>query len=192
MPWPYRRATPAGDGTGRTSQSGEPKKRPAAPVGYLLKRKDGLTGEPGIGYNYVMAEDGLYVQSESSHIQACIPIATTKIKGLHKLERRIHLVHGPIPRGIFTAGLHWFRETPETERFFAVLWEGEKYRINVPKQDGTESRLKYEPPGPGVVMEIHSHGTHSAFFSNTDDQDEQAFRIYGVMEKWEQKSHRQS
>ena len=152
------------------------------PVGYLIKRENRLTGDPGIGYNYVMAGNGLHVQSENSHIQACIPLGSrTKIKGLPPMERRIHLVHGPIPRGIFAAGLHWFRETPETERFFAVLWEEDRYKIAVPHQDGTGSRLEYQLPGPGVVMEIHSHGIHGAFFSGTDNQDEQGFRVYGVI-----------
>ena len=31
-----------------------------------------------------------------------------------------------------------------------------------------------------MVAEFHSHGTSRAFFSVTDDRDEQGFRIYGV------------
>ena len=31
------------------------------------------------------------------------------------------------------------------------------------------------------MAEFHSHGTHRAFFSATDDRDEQGFRIYGVV-----------
>ena len=193
MPWLSRRATPTGDGTGSfdrskgPNKSKEPEKGPAAPVGYLINRKNALSGEPGIGYNYVLAEDGLYLQSDSSHIQACIPIAPTKVRGLRSIDLvskgKMHLVHGPIPRGIFTAGIHWFREAPETERFFAVVWRENRYKIEVPQQDGTGSRLTYETPGASVVMEIHSHGIHGAFFSNTDNQDEQAFRIYGVIGK---------
>ena len=49
----------------------------------------------------------------------------------------------------------------------------------VPEQDGTATSLIYRPPA-GVVAEFHSHGRSRAFFSKTDDADEQGFRIYGV------------
>ena len=32
-----------------------------------------------------------------------------------------------------------------------------------------------------MVAEFHSHGSSRAFFSATDDRDEQGFRIYGVV-----------
>ena len=50
----------------------------------------------------------------------------------------------------------------------------------VPEQEGTASSLKYTPPA-GVVAEFHSHGRSRAFFSKTDDGDEQGFRVYGVV-----------
>ena len=49
----------------------------------------------------------------------------------------------------------------------------------VPSQLGTATSLAYQPPA-GVVAEFHSHGSSRAFFSATDDRDEQGFRIYGV------------
>ncbi len=78
--------------------------------------------------------------------------------------------------------LRWFQETPSTERFFAVRWDGDAYRLVVPEQAGTASSLTYRPPA-GVVAEFHSHGKTRVFFSGTDDRDEQGFRIYGVVGK---------
>ena len=86
----------------------------------------------------------------------------------------------PIPAYLFELGLRWFQETPDTERFFAVRWDGDAYRVVVPEQAGTTASLTYEPPA-GVVAEFHSHGNGRAFFSGTDDRDEQGFRIYGVV-----------
>ena len=60
-----------------------------------------------------------------------------------------------------------------------MRWDGRAYRLVVPEQEGTATRLKYTPPA-GVVAEFHSHGSSRAFFSATDDRDEQGFRIYGV------------
>ncbi len=101
------------------------------------------------------------------------------MRGLAPVVEKVELVHGPIPAGLLEAGLRWFEDDPDTERFFAVRWDGRSYRPVVPPQVGTATSLEYAPP-PGVVAEFHSHGRSRAFFSKTDDADEQGFRIYGV------------
>ena len=149
------------------------------PVGYLVNHKDGLAGAHGIGYDYVLGSGGLYVQSESAHLTARVPVAPCEVRGLAPVTGKVELAHGPIPARLFEIGLRWFEDAPHTERFFAVRWDGRSYRLVVPEQEGTASSLKYAPPA-GVVAEFHSHGHSRAFFSKTDDGDEQGFRIYGV------------
>ena len=150
------------------------------PVGYLVNHREGLTGAHGIGFDYVLGAGGLYVQSESAHLTARIPVAPCEVRGLASVTEKVELAHGPIPARLFEVGLRWFQDDPTTERFFAVRWDGRSYRLVVPEQEGTATRLKYTPP-PGVVAEFHSHGSSRAFFSKTDDGDEQGFRIYGVV-----------
>ncbi len=149
------------------------------PVGYLVNRKEGLTGAHGIGFDYVLGSGGLYVQSESAHLTARILVAPCEVRGLAPVAEKVELAHGPIPARLFEVGLDWFEDDPDTERFFAVRWDGHSYRLVVPEQEGTASSLRYTPPA-GVVAEFHSHGRSRAFFSKTDDGDEQGFRIYGV------------
>ena len=150
-----------------------------APVGYLVNHQDGLTGAHGIGFDYVLGWGGLYVQSESAHLTARIPVAPCQVRGLAPVAEKVELARGPIPAELFELGLGWFEDDPETERFFAVRWDGLSYRLVVPEQEGTATSLAYAPPA-GVVAEFHSHGRSRAFFSKTDDADEQGFRIYGV------------
>ncbi len=150
------------------------------PVGYLVNHRDGLTGSNGIGYDYVLGAGGLYVQSESAHLTARVLAAPCDVRGLASVTEKMELAHGPIPARLFEVGLRWFLDDPHTERFFAVRWDGCSYRLVVPEQKGTATSLKYTPP-PGVVAEFHSHGSSRAFFSKTDDGDEQGFRIYGVV-----------
>ena len=150
------------------------------PVGYLVNHKDGLAGAHGIGYDYVLVSDGLYVQSESAHLTARVLVAPCEVRGLASMAEKVELAHGPIPAWLFEVGLRWFMDNPDTERFFAVRWDGRSYRLVVPEQEGTATSLEYKPPA-GVVAEFHSHGTSRAFFSKTDDRDEQGFRIYGVV-----------
>ena len=149
------------------------------PVGYLVNHPAGLAGVQGIGYDYVLGSGGVYVQSESAHLTARVPVAPCTVRGLAPVAEKVELTHGPIPARLFEIGLGWFQDDPETERLFAVRWDGRSYRLVVPEQEGTATRLKYTPPA-GVVAEFHSHGSSRSFFSDTDDRDEQGFRIYGV------------
>ena len=149
-------------------------------MGYLVNHPAGLEGSQGVGYDYVLGSGGLYIQSESAHLTARIAVAPAQVRGLASVSEKLALTHDPIPSHIFELGLRWFRAVPDTERFFAVGWDGDAYRLVVPAQEGTGSSLIYRPPS-GVVAEFHSHGSHRAFFSATDDGDEQGFRIYGVV-----------
>ncbi len=150
------------------------------PVGYLFNHKDGLSGAQGIGYDYVLGAGGLFVQSESAHLTARIPVAPCEVRGLAPVAEKVELAHGPIPSRLFELGLGWFQDDPDTERFFAVRWDGRSYRLVVPEQEGTATRLTYRPPA-GVVAEFHSHGRSRTFFSAIDNKDEQGFRVYGVV-----------
>ena len=151
-----------------------------APVGYLVNHPAGLSGSQGIGYDYVLAAGGLYVQSESAHLTARVLVASANVRGLPAVSEKVELAKGPIPAHVFELGLAWMLAAPDTERFFAIRWDGYAYRLVVPPQEGTGSSLSYLPPG-GVIAEFHSHASHRAFFSATDDGDEQGFRIYGVV-----------
>ena len=149
-------------------------------MGYLVNHPAGLSGAHGIGYDYVLGAGGVYVQSESAHLTARVLVAPCTVRGLAPVSEKVDLTHGSIPAHLFELGLRWFQAVPDTERFFAVRWDGDAYRLVIPPQAGTGSSLTYQPPD-GVVAEFHSHGSHRAFFSATDDMDEQGFRIYGVV-----------
>ena len=151
----------------------------AGPVGYLVNHPGGLAGVQGIGYDYVLGSGGVYVQSQGAHLTARVLVAPGTVRGLAPVAEKVQLTHGPIPAQLFEMGLRWFQDAPDTERLFAVRWDGDAYRLVVPPQAGTATRLAYQPPA-GVVAEFHSHGGSRAFFSATDDRDEQGFRIYGV------------
>ncbi len=150
------------------------------PVGYLVNHPAGLAGVQGIGYDYVLGSGGVYVQSQSADLVARVVVAPGEVRGLAPVDEKVALPNGPIPARLFEKGMCWFQDAPDTERLFAVRWDGRAYKLVVPQQAGTATRLAYQPPA-GVVAEFHSHGGSRAFFSATDDRDEQGFRIYGVV-----------
>ena len=147
--WPRRWRSPKGD---VATASGAP-----GPVGYLVNHPAGLAGVQGIGYDYVLGSGGVYVQSQSAHLTARVLVAPGTVRGLAPVAEKVQLTHGPIPAQLYELGLRWFQDAPDTERFFAVRWDGQGYRLVVPPQAGTATRLAYQPPA-GVVAEFHSHG----------------------------------
>lgn len=150
------------------------------PAGHMILRDDGPHGTQGTGYDYIMARDGVYIQARNETLTARFRLAKADIRGLDEIERKIELTHGRIPRHLFELGLSWMLTTPGEEKFFAIRHEDGHYRLNTPEQEGRASSLQYTPPRNAVV-EFHSHGRLEAFFSETDDRDEQGFRIYGVV-----------
>lgn len=126
-----------------------------------------------------MAKNGLFIQARTNLLEASTQIAPANIRGLKDHREFVAMANGPIPIQLLQMGITWFQETPNTERYFAVSWDGAKYHPVIPDQEGGRAALTYAPP-PGVVAEFHSHGSLDAFFSPTDTQDEQGFKIYGV------------
>ncbi|MCL2637519.1 MAG: hypothetical protein FWD48_04030 [Oscillospiraceae bacterium] len=63
--------------------------------------------------------------------------------------------------------------------------EKEKYNVLIPKQKVTRMSVDSEneeyPQNIIHVMDIHSHNVMAAKFSSTDDKDEKATRLYGVI-----------
>ena len=69
-------------------------------------------------------------------------VSPCTVRGLAPVTGKAELTNGPIPARLFEIGLRWFRDEPGTERFFAVRWDGDAYRLVVPEQEGTASSLK--------------------------------------------------
>ena len=151
-------------------------------VGYLVNHPAGLAGAQGIGYDYVMAANGLYIQSRNNHLIARITIAPTRIRGLQPVTQKVDLPLGRIPSQLFNRGLDYLTDDPHRERFFGIRHNGDDYQLVIPQQASTPTALLYSRP-TNLIAEFHSHGRLPAYFSATDDQDEQGLAIYGVVGK---------
>ena len=171
--------------TGRQDITDPPAERvtePREPAGYLVNHPKGVRGAQGVGYDYVIAGNGVFAQAENPNLTARVQLAKCNIKGLKPTTAKIHLPQGKIPLGILEMGIKWFRQNPGVERYFAVQWDGSQYLPVIPEQQGGAASLSYHSL-ESAVLEFHSHGRLAAFFSGTDDRDEQGFRLYGVAGK---------
>ena len=155
------------------------------PVGYLLHTWEGLDGEPGLFYDYIVAGNGLFIRTSRKNlaqdtlIEATICIGPVEIRGLSVLDERIELTHGKIPRRLYDLALSALMASSDREQYLAITWETE-YRLRMPTQERNSASVKYEKL-PYSVMDIHSHGHMDAFFSYTDDSDEKGLRLYMVV-----------
>ena len=149
------------------------------PVGYLVNRPRSLTGTQGVAFDYVMAQEGLLVQARNHLIAARILLAPARVRGLAPAPPTLTLTHGPIPHQLLAQGLAWMQQSPSRERLFAVIHRDGAYQLHLPRQTGRTTGITYQPVQE-AILEVHSHGALPAFFSSTDDRDEQGLRIYGV------------
>lgn len=151
------------------------------PAGYLLNKKEGMSGEPGLYYDYIVAENGLFIRAQNPLIRATALITPVEIRGLSPLREEIELVHGKIPGRLYDLSLSILAENSEVEKYLAITWEGE-YRLSAPEQKGAALSVEYNML-PSLVMDIHSHGSGIAFFSIIDDADDQGLRFSMVVGK---------
>jgi PRTRC genetic system protein A len=151
------------------------------PVGYLLNMKEGLEGEPGLFYNYILARNGLFVRGESPLLEATVCITAADIRGLSPVTEEAILKRGLIPRCLYDLTLSLLMAERYHERYLAVTWEGE-YRLRAPPQSADAGSVRYEAVS-STVLDIHSHGSMRPFFSLIDNQDEQGLKLYMVVGK---------
>jgi PRTRC genetic system protein A len=153
-------------------------------VGYLLHTEKGLEGEPGFFYNYILAGNGIFICAQGPLLAATVQVAEAEIRGLARLEESLQLPHGKIPGYIRDLAIAIFALEPRQERYAAVVWD-RGYDLRVPPQNQHVVTVQYDWL-PHTLLDIHSHGTMHAWFSGTDNRDEQGLRLYMVAGKMDE------
>lgn len=148
-------------------------------VGYLINHTEGLTGEKGLYYNYIVASNGFFIEAENSLISVRIPIADCSVRGLAPLNKKISLLYGSIPQRFFDLALSLFLSDIHIEHYVAVVGHA-GYSFYIPVQDKKTGSVVYEA-GKDIVLEMHSHGEMAAGFTGKDNDDETGLKIYGVV-----------
>jgi len=151
------------------------------PVGYLFNTKEGPIGEVGLYYDYLVAQNGLFLRADNPLLRATICISPAEIRGLSPLEERIELVHGKIPQALYHLALSVMLSSRDREQYLAITWEDE-YHLRMPPQERNTASVRYHRL-PNSVVDIHSHAHMGAFFSLTDNEDEQGLSLYMVIGK---------
>jgi PRTRC genetic system protein A len=151
-------------------------------VEYLVAR-DGVPFRKGLAFDYVLAGDGIYLAASNDDLDVRVPIAACDVRGLPLVYPACNLRHGRLPQWIWD-GIVWAAHAgymAGREVLLVVTYDPSRgHRLTVPPQVSGPVSVIYRPPA-NAVLEIHSHGSHPAVFSATDNRDEQGLRIYGVV-----------
>lgn len=150
------------------------------PVNYLTNSLNGLDGESGVFYDYILAGNGIFMRAKKAHLAATMCIAPQVVRGLAPLEAKVQLLHGKIPIYFLNLALSILCTKPYIEQYLAITWK-DSYSLGLPPQSQTAASVTYETLH-GAVLDIHSHtGGVPAHFSSIDDHDEQELCLYAVV-----------
>ncbi len=146
-----------------------------------------------LGYEYVVAGNGLFVRAENDRLEACVPVAPATLHGLPGVEpfARLKVERVPCPLLWHLYSLACW--AAPSEAMFQLVYDPDHldpvpagalrltpWRIFAPDQVAGPASVLYEEQGRADI-DLHSHGMAGAFFSRTDDGDEQGLRFYAVI-----------
>ena len=152
-------------------------------------------------YQYVIAQNGVFVRAENAFVSACLPVtrlkeATAPIRGLQPLDGWVRLKIPQIPLNLLETVIADAQVSAENgrldETLSYVVWRngrvGElassRYHLIKPADQKASPNFvvtEMVETSETVVMDIHSHGGAPPYFSPTDDRDETRLRFYGVI-----------
>lgn len=158
--------------------------------GYALPRPESL-------YDYVLDQAGVVKRVESRYASADKCLITfpetnrESLTGLQLARYPLEPVQPKFPRipgRLLLDLLADARQNLSREVMYHLRYHPTTgWRVTRPDQRGHWSRVGYdEQDQHDIMLEIHSHNTLPAFFSTTDDRDEQGGRFYGVIGKLDQ------
>lgn len=138
-------------------------------------------------YQYILTSDGIFVRAETPFFSAIVPVVACSIRGLAPLQPRFHLKAARVPEKLLRAALTDARSARRpggglNEALYQFLHHGNRVQLRRPVQRAAGATVMAAGnDDASILCELHSHGNMSAFWSRTDDADEQGARIYAVI-----------
>ena len=143
-----------------------------------------------IAYQYLIAGNGVFIRTETRFFDALIPLSTPIIRGLAPLKFQFRLKVPRLPARLLTAILTDARRARRAdgglnEVLYQFHHQNQTIQVKKPPQRATAVSVTAASGGneENILCDLHSHGNMRAFWSGTDDIDEQNARIYCVIGK---------
>lgn len=158
-------------------------------VTYHVHKRDPLPANDALAYQYILAGNGLFIRAETCFFEAILPLAACTVRGLAPLRRCFRLKVARIPARLLDTILTDARRArrPDSglnEVLYQFHHHGQTVQVKKPAQHATAvTVLAAGVDDERILCDLHSHGNMHAFFSRTDDADEQGAKVYAVIGK---------
>lgn len=152
--------------------------------GYPLPR-------PGRHYDYILAAQGLIKRLETPHASADLLLCpiSERLYGLNLQTYPLEPLRFKLPRipeRLLLDTLADARQELGLEVMYQFRLTPSGWQVTRPQQEQHRAYVGYHnSDAAGVILDLHSHHTMPAYFSPTDDRDEQEGRFYGVLGRLE-------
>ena len=134
-------------------------------------------------YAYIMAGNGVFLKATREGLDVLIPVSNSKIAGLPTLTPYVRLSRC-VPKNLLLTALELSRRNFPNEMLFWFNLN-DRWGMDVPHQRTRPASVvpvnNMDARGTSALIDLHSHGALSPFFSPIDNRDEQGFRIYAVI-----------
>ena len=134
-------------------------------------------------YAYIMAGNGIFLKATREGLDVLIPVSNSKIAGLPTLTPYVSL-SCDVPKNLLLTALELSRRNFPNEMLFWFNLN-DRWSMDVPDQLTRPASVmpvdNMDARGTSALIDLHSHGALSPFFSPIDNRDEQGFRIYAVI-----------
>jgi PRTRC genetic system protein A len=158
-------------------------------VTYHVHKCDPLPANNALAYQYILAGNGIFIRAETRFFEAILPVAPCAVRGLAPLRHHFRLKVPRIPVRLLDTVLTDARRArrPDgglNEVLYQFHHHGRTVQAKKPPQRTTGvSVMAASGNDPAILCDLHSHGNMRAFWSSTDDADEQSARIFVVVGK---------
>ena len=133
---------------------------------------------------FIWAGNGIFRYVTRREFKAVVCHREVHTPGLPEFKQEFKLLVPPVPQTKVKAIIKQIQQEPDLEQLFYLYWRGDRWEVLFPEQECTPSTCiagdRFLEP---AVIEIHSHGAARAFFSGTDDLEEDGCRISTVIGK---------
>jgi PRTRC genetic system protein A len=164
------------------------------PHQFHIATPDDPLPQPHLGITYSWAANGIFKQGANADMLAriCIEPFTQPLTGLEPLDTTIHWRAWPddrLPGALLQQALEEAKQSgipgenmtyPVEAQLFIIARAGRALLIKPPQISSSISVLSSAPEGP-ILCDIHSHHRIAAFFSETDDRDDQGLSVSAVI-----------
>jgi len=152
-------------------------------VTYHIHKRDPLPANDALAYQYILAGNGIFVRAETRFFTALLPVTACTVRGLPPLRPQFHLLVPRIPVRLLDAVLADARcarrlDHGLNEVLYQFHHHGRAVQVKKPAQQTSPTSVTTAVADAAtIICDLHSHGNMRAFFSQTDNVDEQGARL---------------